>query len=324
MTLSERVSAWLVVAGVIALAIFIGLGPARSQGVMTICVQAGPGPSCTPVTTTNPLPVAGSLTITGAISNASSGVATSSTNSPSVSYNYVFNGTTWDQMTSLTVGTKHAPTVAIVDASGNQITTFGSTITSPVGAGTSAAAVRTTTASDSPELALLSTINTNIQGAVPCLNATAFNTNSYTTGQTNPANCSLNGNLYVNVSNTPTVTATLAAGTANAGNVGGTSNVTPTSCGGTVTAGGTAQNAFTAQSTLRGMMIANIDTSEVMWISFTSTAAAADTQSYPLPPGAATTFAGFGSYSSQFGFGVNTALSVIAATTGHKFTCTRW
>lgn len=116
----------------------------------------------------------------------------------------------------------------------------------------------------------------------------------------------------------------LTTGTADIGNVGGSVNVTPTNCGGTITSGGTAQNAITAQSTLSGLMIANIDTTEPMWISFTSTAAASDTQSYPLPAGAATTFAGFGSYSSQFGFGVNTALSVIAATTGHKFTCTRW
>lgn len=40
----------------------------------------------------------GSFPITGATSNASSGVATSSTNVPAVSYNYGFNGTTWDQL----------------------------------------------------------------------------------------------------------------------------------------------------------------------------------------------------------------------------------
>jgi hypothetical protein len=38
------------------------------------------------------------VTATGATSNASSGVATSSTNLPSVAYNYGFNGTTWDQL----------------------------------------------------------------------------------------------------------------------------------------------------------------------------------------------------------------------------------
>jgi hypothetical protein len=60
-----------------------------------------------------------------AVSNAGSGVATTSTNMPTVGYNYVFNGTTWDQLSSLTLGSKHAPTIAIVDASGNQITSFG-------------------------------------------------------------------------------------------------------------------------------------------------------------------------------------------------------
>ena len=34
----------------------------------------------------------------GSTSNATSGVATSSTNTPSVAYNYGFNGTTWDQL----------------------------------------------------------------------------------------------------------------------------------------------------------------------------------------------------------------------------------
>lgn len=266
----------------------------------------------------------------------------------------------------------------------------------------SAGTLRSVTASDSPEIALLTTINTNIQGAVPCFNATAFNTNSYTNGQTNPANCDLNGNLYTNSRVVGTGTAGTAAGgvltiqgvasmtkllvtpdsvalpanqsvnvaqingvtplmgngvsgtgaqrfalasdntaisttgfmsvkfdqttdgTTNAVSAHGAVNVTPTNCGGTITTGGTAQNAHTAQSTLRGMTIANLDTSEVMWISFTSTAASADTQSYPLAPATATTFAGLSSYSTPLGYGYNTALSVIAATTGHKFACTRW
>jgi hypothetical protein len=37
-------------------------------------------------------------TITGTTSNAGSGVATGSANTPVVSYNYGFNGTTWDQL----------------------------------------------------------------------------------------------------------------------------------------------------------------------------------------------------------------------------------
>lgn len=46
------------------------------------------------------LRVSGTVTssLAGATSNASSGVATSATNIPAVSYNYGFNGTTWDQL----------------------------------------------------------------------------------------------------------------------------------------------------------------------------------------------------------------------------------
>jgi hypothetical protein len=104
----------------------------------------------------------------------------------------------------------------------------------------------------------------------------------------------------------------------------GAANVTATDCSGTITSGATAQNAFTAQTTLHGFTIANIDTTEPLWISFTTTAAASGAGSYPLPAATATTFAGFGSFTAPPGFGLNHALSVIAATTSHKFTCTWW
>lgn len=100
--------------------------------------------------------------------------------------------------------------------------------------------------------------------------------------------------------------------------------VLPQDCSGAITTGGTAQNAFTAAFTTRGFTIANIDTTEVMWISFTGTATAGAAGSYPLAPATATTFAGLSTYSSPSGFRMATALSVVAATTGHKFTCTRW
>lgn len=101
------------------------------------------------------------------------------------------------------------------------------------------------------------------------------------------------------------------------------SNVPPADCSGTITAGGTAQNVISASNNGRnGFVIANIDTTEVMWISFTGTAAAAALGSYPLAPATATTFANLSSFYSSIGY--NTALSVVAATTGHKFTCTRW
>jgi hypothetical protein len=101
-------------------------------------------------------------------------------------------------------------------------------------------------------------------------------------------------------------------------------NVTPTDCSGTITSGGAAQNAISAGATLHGFTIANIDTSEVLWISFTTTAAASGAGSYPLAPATATTFAGLSSFTTPLGAGYNTALSVIAATTSHKWSCTKW
>ena len=56
---------------------------------------ANTGSNSTAVTVTG---AGGSFPVTGATSNASSAVATSSTNVPSVAYNYAFNGTTWDQL----------------------------------------------------------------------------------------------------------------------------------------------------------------------------------------------------------------------------------
>lgn len=112
--------------------------------------------------------------------------------------------------------------------------------------------------------------------------------------------------------------------TTNIGNVYGASNVTPTDCSGTITTGGTAQNAFTAGSTKHGFTILNFDTTEPLWISFTTTAAANTVASYPIPAATASTFAGAGSFTTPMGFGMNTALSVVAATTGHKWSCTWW
>lgn len=101
-------------------------------------------------------------------------------------------------------------------------------------------------------------------------------------------------------------------------------NVTPTDCSGTVTAGGTAQNAFAASATRHGFTIVNIDTTEPLWISFTGTAAASTSGSYPIAAATATTFASAGSFTSPIGLGMSTALSVVAATTGHKWSCTTW
>lgn len=108
------------------------------------------------------------------------------------------------------------------------------------------------------------------------------------------------------------------------GNVGiqSTVNVTPIDCSGTITSGTVAQNAFTAAATRHGFTIANIDTSEVLWFSMTTTAAASGAGSFPLAPATATTFAGLSSFTSPVGLGINTALSVVATTTAHKYSCT--
>lgn len=101
-------------------------------------------------------------------------------------------------------------------------------------------------------------------------------------------------------------------------------NVPPFDCSGSITLGATAQNAHPAFFNLQGMSIVNLDTTEVMWISFTGTATPNTIGSFPLAPAAATTFAGLSSYTTPAGFGYKTALSVVAATTGHKWSCVRW
>lgn len=120
----------------------------------------------------------------------------------------------------------------------------------------------------------------------------------------------------------------LAAGTNVIGGIFGSPNVTPTDCSIALTTGGSAQNIISAASTVHGFTIANIDTSagsgEPVWISFTTTAAASTIASYPLAAPTATTFANLSSYTTPLGFGSNHAVSVIAATTGHKISCTQW
>lgn len=105
-------------------------------------------------------------------------------------------------------------------------------------------------------------------------------------------------------------------------------NVTPTDCSLAITAGGVAQNAIAATATLHGFTIANIDSTagsgEPVWFSFTTTAAPSTLASFPLSAPLATSFTGLSSFTTPFGFGTNAAVSVIAVTTGHKISCTRW
>lgn len=85
----------------------------------------------------------------------------------------------------------------------------------------------------------------------------------------------------------------------------------------TITAGGTAQNAFAAAAVVNGYEIVNPDPSEDLWISDTTTAVANGT-------GCIRVAANGGAYSSPPGMAPSAAVSVVAATTGHKFTARRW
>lgn len=106
--------------------------------------------------------------------------------------------------------------------------------------------------------------------------------------------------------------------------VSGVSGITPVDCSGTVVTGTTAVTPITGSPGLHGFIITNLDVTEALWVSFTGTAAVATVGSHPLAAGAATTFAGAGSFASPLGAGFNTNISVNATTAGHKFSCTKW
>jgi hypothetical protein len=265
-----------------------------------------------------------------AISNTQNGLA-------GYARNEVFNGTTWDRLRSGTTlgsalingaGTAGTASGGILTVQGvASMTPLAGNITQVLGAALSATnglftnilqgnAALTTTA------ALPVTISQNntalgtpaAYGSTPTGNAlsvNAFITNTNANGSATSANSS------------PVVIASDQAAVKTTSAV----NQTPTNCSGTITTGGNAQNAFTAQTTLHGFTVANIDTGhndEVLWVSFTTTAAALSAASYPLPAPTATSFAGFGSFTSPTGFGTNVALSIIGATSGHIFSCTWW
>lgn len=99
-------------------------------------------------------------------------------------------------------------------------------------------------------------------------------------------------------------------------------SVTPIDCSGSIIAGGTAQNAFANQGALRGFMIANVDATEALWLSITGTAAANAAGSIFLSAADGTKLPTL--FIAPPGLNTNKALSVVAATTGHKFTCVRW
>ncbi len=117
----------------------------------------------------------------------------------------------------------------------------------------------------------------------------------------------------------------IPTGTNNIGAVNTAFNVTPNNCSGTITAGGTAQNAFASSAVRHGFILQDIPDAvadEAMWISFTGTSAANIEGSYSLNPGTFASSIAGGSVFIPVGF--NTALSIVSATTGKKFSCTWW
>lgn len=112
------------------------------------------------------------------------------------------------------------------------------------------------------------------------------------------------------------------------GAVFGAPNMAPTDCSGTIASGGTAQAIITANAAIHGFRIENIDNTsgsgEPLWISLTATAVAATNGSIPLQAPVATTYAAPGIYETPLGFGSSHAVSGIATTTGHKYTCFYW
>lgn len=110
--------------------------------------------------------------------------------------------------------------------------------------------------------------------------------------------------------------------------ISGVSGVTPVDCSAAIATGGTAQNIITASPGLHGFLIMNVDptngSGEPVGMSFTGTASIGAIGTYVLQAPAATTYATPGSFASPLGAGFNTNVSVIATTTGHKISCTKW
>lgn len=119
-----------------------------------------------------------------------------------------------------------------------------------------------------------------------------------------------------------TVTAAVLLASAAHAQTMSTNNRVMTDCSGTITTGGTAQTIIPATTGVSGFYIVNLDTTEPLWLNIGGAATAGNQGSAPIVAGAATTYSGTGSFYS--GYGYNAIVSVLAATTGHKFTCKRW
>jgi hypothetical protein len=115
-----------------------GTGTQRVGVAQDTTTVAGSAPGTAGTPSANVVTVQGATSMTpvavnGASSNASSGVATSSTNVPTVAYNYGFNGTTWDPAKSKAASTQVAfsDTALVADPRPNSAATISGTATNP-------------------------------------------------------------------------------------------------------------------------------------------------------------------------------------------------
>jgi hypothetical protein len=97
-----------------------------------------------------------------------------------------------------------------------------------------------------------------------------------------------------------------------------------TDCSTTIVTRGQAVTLITAVNAAKGALVQNIDANEAMWFSLTGTAAPGAAGSYILPPSQAKGFATSSMYQTNPQIFVGFALSVVAATPGHKISCTWW
>lgn len=126
--------------------------------------------------------------------------------------------------------------------------------------------------------------------------------NTYTAGDNRPLTQDTTGKGCENV----TVNATVTASTPGALTEAAT---------GAITSGGTSQQVFAASAARLYLSCQNIDASEDMWVRYGASAAAANAAGSWLIK------AGGGSITFEGSFIDNQAVQIIAATTGHKFTC---
>jgi hypothetical protein len=97
-----------------------------------------------------------------------------------------------------------------------------------------------------------------------------------------------------------------------------------TNCSGTVTTAATAVTPIPAGTPYKGFLLANLNTTEALWWAPAATAVAATAGSLPLAAPTATTFVDAGMFVSPPNFGTNIAISIVAATAGHAFSCYWW